>query len=147
VQPESSAEEIKHLRRCINDLVSVLALPALWTGGETTQIVQTLLDTLLSMLGLDFLFVRFKDPVAKTAVDMIRVAQPAKPIVSPQTICKALDHLLADDPRKWPSLVPNLIGDGDVSIVPLQLGLHGELGIMVAGSQREDSRARPSNFF
>jgi PAS domain S-box-containing protein len=138
VQPESPAEEIKHLRHCINDLVSVVALPALWTGGEPTQIVQTLLDTLLGMLGLDFLYVRLKDPVAKMAVDMIRVAQSAKPILSPQTICKALDHLLGDDPRKWPSLVRNLIGDGDVSIVPLQLGLHGELGVMVAGSQRED---------
>ena len=30
-QPEHPAEEIKRLQRCINDLVSVFALPAIWT--------------------------------------------------------------------------------------------------------------------
>ena len=30
------------------------------------------------------------------------------------------------------------IGDGDISIVPLPLGLHGEIGVIVAGSQRPD---------
>ena len=40
VQPESPAEEIKRLRRCINDLVSVLALPATWTGSEPSRIVE-----------------------------------------------------------------------------------------------------------
>ena len=41
-QLQPPAGEIKHLQRCINDLVSVLALPAMWSGGEPVQIVQTL---------------------------------------------------------------------------------------------------------
>ena len=45
---QSPAEEIKRLQRCINDLVSVLALPAIWSGGHPTQIVRTLLDALLA---------------------------------------------------------------------------------------------------
>jgi hypothetical protein len=46
---EYPAEEIKHLQRCINDLVSILALPAMWTGAEPSQVVSTLLDTLFGM--------------------------------------------------------------------------------------------------
>ena len=30
------------------------------------------------------------------------------------------------------------LGEGDVSIVPLRLGLHGEIGIIVAATQRTD---------
>jgi hypothetical protein len=57
VQLEHPAEEIKRLRRCINDLVSVLALPAMWSGGEPSQIVRTLLDVLPGMLRLDLVYV------------------------------------------------------------------------------------------
>ena len=46
VQYEHSAGEVKRLQRCMNDLVSVLALPAIWSGGEPSQIVRTLLDAL-----------------------------------------------------------------------------------------------------
>ena len=53
VGPGSHAEEIRHLRRCINDLVSVLALPATWTGGAPSQIVGNSIDALVSMLSLD----------------------------------------------------------------------------------------------
>lgn len=49
---ELPVNEIKRLQRCNNDLVSILALPAIWTGGEPSQIVHTLLDALLGMLGL-----------------------------------------------------------------------------------------------
>ena len=52
VQPGDVAEEIKRLQRCINDLVSLFALPAVWSGCEPSQIVNTLLDALLRMLQL-----------------------------------------------------------------------------------------------
>ena len=41
---EHTADEIKNLKACINDLISVLALPAIWTGREPSQIISTLLD-------------------------------------------------------------------------------------------------------
>jgi hypothetical protein len=40
---EPAAEDITSLRRCLTDLVSVMALPALRAGGEPHQIVSTLL--------------------------------------------------------------------------------------------------------
>ena len=47
--PEDRAEEIKRLRRCVNDLVSILALPAIWTGAQPTQIASTLLEALVGV--------------------------------------------------------------------------------------------------
>ena len=54
--------DTQQLRRCINDLVSVLALPAMWTGGDPSHIVRTLIEALLEMLRLDFVYIRFADP-------------------------------------------------------------------------------------
>ena len=78
-QGQSPAGEIKHLQRCINDLVSVLALPAMWSGGHPAQIVQTLLDALLTMLRLDLVYVRLEDPIGEAPVEMVRTAQSGKP--------------------------------------------------------------------
>jgi PAS domain S-box-containing protein len=137
VQIERPAEEIKRLQRCINDLISVLALPAMWTGQEPAQIVGRLLDVMLGMLRLDFAYARLKDPFGEGAIEEVRVAQPQRP-ARPQEIYEALNHGLGDDPQKWPPWVRNPLGDGNSSIVPLPLGLQGEIGVIVAGSARPD---------
>ena len=59
---ESSAEEVTRLRDCLNDLIGIMALPALWTRGEPSQIASTLLDALLETLRLAFVLVRLNDP-------------------------------------------------------------------------------------
>ena len=48
------ATEIKHLQRGMSDLVSVLALPAVWSGQGPRQIVTTFHDALLATLNLEF---------------------------------------------------------------------------------------------
>jgi len=35
---DNSSQETKLLQSCINDLISVLALPATWTGGDSSQV-------------------------------------------------------------------------------------------------------------
>jgi PAS domain S-box-containing protein len=132
------AGEIKHLQRCLNDLVSVLALPAMWSGGQPAQIVQTLLDALMAMLPLDLIYVRLQNTMGEAPTEMARVAQRRKPIVQPQEIGEALNLLLGDDPQKWPSRTRTRIADEDVSIVALRLGMHGEIGVIVAGCERAD---------
>ena len=138
VQVEHPAEEIKRLQRCMNDLLSVLALPAMWSGAEPSQIVHTLLDALLGMLHLDFVYVRLQDPVGEVPIEMARVGQSRELKTRPQEIGEELRHVLGDDPQKWPPLVRSCFGDEDISIVPLRLGLDGEIGVIVAGSQRAD---------
>lgn len=137
-QFEHPAEEIRRLRRCINDLVSVIALPAMWSGSERSQIVRTLLDVLLEMLHLDLVYVRVKEPAVEAPIEIARVAQPQSLKAGPQQIGELLHRCLGEDPQNWPLSVRSRIGDEDISIVPLRLGLQGEIGFIVAGSQRLD---------
>jgi len=138
VQCEHPAEEIRRLRRCINDLVSVIALPAMWSGSERSQIVRTLLDVLLEMLHLDLVYVRLQEPTAEAPIEMAQVAQPQSLKAGPQQIGGLLHRCLGEDQQNWPLSVRNRFGDEDISIVPLRLGLQGEIGFIVAGSQRLD---------
>jgi PAS domain S-box-containing protein len=137
-QAEHSAGEIKHLERCINDLVSLLALPAVWTGGDPSQVLHTLLDALIRMLSLDLVSVQLKNPGGETPVEIVKVAELRGPIPPAHDICEALSESLKSNSRKWPALLRNLFGDEEVSIVALPLGLQGELGVMVAASRRAD---------
>src|SRR5258706_11944926 len=134
---EQTVDEMS-LQGCINDLISVQALPAMWTGQEPAQIISTLLDVLIGMLRLDFAYARLKDRVGEAPIEVLRLAQSRNLKASPQEIGHVLKPCLEGDPQKWPLLVRNPIGDGDVSIVPLRLGLRDEIGVIVAGSQRAD---------
>ncbi|HEY1732291.1 MAG TPA: PAS domain S-box protein, partial [Terriglobales bacterium] len=138
LQSGDLAEEIKRLQRCINDLVSLLALPAVWSGGEPSQIIPTLLDSLLRMLQLDLVYVRLKDPGGQAPIEMVRFAHSQEHPAQPHEIGELLKHWLEADPQERPALIRNPMGDGDLSIVPLGLGLQGEIGVIIAGSERAD---------
>jgi PAS domain S-box-containing protein len=137
-QPELASGEIKHLQRCVNDLVSLLALPAVWSGGDPSQILHTLLDALTRMLRLDLVSVRLTGPVGQAPVEIVRLAEPGRPMPSAHEICEALSQSFKNNSRKWSPLLRNFMGDGDVSIVTLPLGLQGELGVIVAAAERDD---------
>jgi len=138
VQDEQAGGEIKRLQRCINDLVSLLALPAIWSGGDISQVLDTLLNTLMRMLRLDLVCVRLNLPVVEAPIEIVRVSQSLGPMPSAHEICEALNDSLGDSSRRWPPLLRNVMGDRDVSMVPLPLGLRGELGMIVAAAQRSD---------
>jgi PAS domain S-box-containing protein len=138
VQPELASGDVKHLQRCINDLVSLLALPAIWSGGDPSQVLHTLLDALMRMLHLDLVSVRLTDPVGGAPVEIVRLAEPRSPIPPAHEIYEELSQCFKGDSRKWPPLLRNHMGEGDVSIVSLPLGLQGELGEIVAAAERAD---------
>jgi two-component sensor histidine kinase len=133
MEPGHSAREIKRLQRCINDLISLLGLPAVWTGREPAEIVSSLLDTLLGMLRLDFVYGRLQNPMP---IEIVRAAPSQQLGARQQDFAEIFRPWLEEDPQKWPMAVPNPVGDGDISIIPLRLGLHGEGGLIVAGSRR-----------
>lgn len=138
VQPERASGEIKHLQRCINDLVSLLALPAIWSGGDPSQVLHTLLDALIRMLRLDLVSVKLTDLAGEAPVEIVRIAERRGRMPPVHDICEALSQCLKNDSRKWPPLLRNLMGEADVAIMPLPLGLQGELGVIMAAAQRAD---------
>jgi len=138
VQPEDRTEEIKRLQRCVNDLVSVLALPAMWSGGEPSQIVHTLLDGLLRMLQLDLIYVRLNETGAQPPVEIARFTPSQKQIALPHEIGEQFKQWRGTALQEWPRILSNPEGGHDISIIPLGLGLQGEIGVLVAGSERAD---------
>src|ERR1700683_1845073 len=125
VQPGDVTEEIKGLQRCINDLVSLFAIPAMWSGGEPSQIVHTLLDALLRMLQLDLVYIRLKDSGGQASTEMVRFATSQEPTAQPHEIGEVFKHWFGADRQQWPPMIRNPIGGRDISIVPLGLGLRG----------------------
>jgi len=135
---ERTSDEIERLQGCINDLISVLALSATWSGQESGQIIKTLLDVLVGILRLDFAYARLNYPVGEAPIEIARLAQSQNLTASPQEIGQVLDPWLRGDQQTWPLRVPSPLGDGEVSIVSLRLGLRDESGVVVVGSQRGD---------
>ena len=136
---DQTASEIKRLKTCINNLISVLALPAIWSGHEPAQILSTLLDVLLRMLRLDFVYARLSDSIGGGApIEMVRAGQPGNSTAQPEEIGQKLNPWLTGDLHAAPLVMPNPIGEGEISIAPLRLGLQDQVGVLVAGSQRAD---------
>src|SRR3984893_15341867 len=137
-QLEHSADEIKRLRRYINDLVSLLALPAMWSGSTPCDIVHTLLDSLLRMLDLDFVYVSLTNLVDAAPSETVRVARSQEQMFRPRDLCAFLNRWLGDDPQKPHLQKRSHIGGEEVSLVSWPLGVQREIGVIVAGSRRAD---------
>jgi PAS domain S-box-containing protein len=92
----------------------------------------------MGMLRLDLIYVRLTDPVGEGPIEMAQVAPPRNLTARPEEIGEMVSRWLGPDPRTWATLARNLVGGEDITIAPLQLGLQGEIGVIVAGSQRAD---------
>jgi C4-dicarboxylate-specific signal transduction histidine kinase len=134
---DDAAGEIRRLRSCINDLISVLALPALWSGSDSSQVVGTLLDVLLAMLRLDFAYARLSDSSDGPPIQVVRWGRQ-DPSVQPRHVLQALDRWLTGDQSASRVVVRDPAGEGEVSIASFSLGLQHEVGVLAVGSRRAD---------
>jgi PAS domain S-box-containing protein len=133
---DPAREDITRLQRCVNDLIAVLALPAVWSGREALEIVEMLLDGLLATLRLDFAYAWLSDASGGVPVQVARAAR-RDVVVQPAAIGQALQPALAGDPPTRPLRLPNPVGMGEVTVLSLRLGL-AEDALLVVGSQRLD---------
>jgi thioredoxin reductase (NADPH) len=136
VRPEDPTQEIKRLQRCINDLVSLVALPAIWRGTDPSQIVEMLLDVLRRMLSLDFAYARLSDAFGATPVEVLRVSEDSKIKLSAEKVQSMLGDPLAAYAQGSVPQIRNQLADEGIAIAPAQLGVHGETGVIVLGSTR-----------
>ncbi|HYL13373.1 MAG TPA: PAS domain-containing protein [Terriglobales bacterium] len=135
---EDPAQEIKRLQRCINDLISLLALPAMWSSDQPSQIVHILLDALLRMLSLDFIYAQLKDHVATVPIEILRIADSCKLKVTSQEFGGMISNWFQGDGQKPLPSMRDRFRDKEFSMLPVPLGVHGEIGMIVAGSGRAD---------
>ena len=128
----NSALEIKRLRRCMNDLVSVLALPVVWRGLEPAEILSKLADSLMGMLTLDFIYVRVMVEADEKPLEVLRAGPPQ----TTDEIAQSIDDWLNGDQINRPLQTRRKIGDQEISVFPMQMGVEGGRGFIVAGSER-----------
>jgi PAS domain S-box-containing protein len=144
-QVPDAVQEAKHLQRCINDLVSVQALPAIWRGSAPSQIVQTLLDVLLRMLFLEFAYVRLSEDFDASPVEFVRVAEGSKIDLPLQELCRLLGDSLSSVKHESLSQMRDRLGVEEISALPVPLGIHGEIGVIVLGSNQVGFPDKPQS--
>ena len=135
---EKTADEVKRLQSCINDLISVLALAAIWSGSESSQMLGTLLDSLLAILRLDFAGARLNHSIDGSPIEVVRLAQRQHLSAQSLEVGRALGPWLSGDQTASRLVIPNPAGQGEVAIASFSLGLQDEVGVLVAGSRRAD---------
>jgi PAS domain S-box-containing protein len=136
VEMEKTADEVKRLQSCINDLISVLALAAIWSGSESRQMLGTLLDSLLAILRLDFACARLNHSIDGSPIEVVRLAQRQHLSPQSQEVGRALGPWLSGDQTASGLVIPNPAGQGEVAIASFSLGLQDEVGVLLAGSRR-----------
>jgi PAS domain S-box-containing protein len=128
--------EVKQLQSCVNDLVSVLALPAVWRFSEPKRILDTFLDALMGILDLDFFYARVRLDSGEAPIDALRTAPLYAGNDGPQELRTLLNRWSAENPQQWPARVSIQVGGSELSILPIRMGVEGELGLIVAGSRK-----------
>ena len=132
-----SDSEIKRLQRGISDLVSVLALPAIWIGGEASLVATTLLEALVRLLNLDFAYVTVSDSKKGSPDEWARFGDGLDRVIPPKDVGKVLQPFLADDATAS-FRAPHPLAQGTMSIAVFPLGFLERVGQFVACSRRPD---------
>ena len=134
---EEPSEHVKRLQRSMSHLLSLMALPAIWVGGDGSHVVATLLEALLGMLRVDFVYVLLNNSRGGTD-EMVRLAQSLGEVLSPGDIGQGLAASLGGVMLRWPRAGRLSLGTNEFSIASAPIGLQSEIGIIVAGSKRRD---------
>ncbi|HEY8562547.1 MAG TPA: PAS domain-containing protein [Pyrinomonadaceae bacterium] len=134
---QESTAAIQSLQRCINNLAEVLAFPPVRADGKSADFVSRLLETLLQMLDLDFVYARLNE-MEEEPKEFVRIAKSLQIDNSPREIGEFVKPWLGKSPQKSHRVVKNPFNVGNLSIVISPLGLKSEFGQIVTASQRLD---------
>ena len=127
--------DVEGLKACLNDLIGILTLPALWTGREQDHVIRTLIDAVCRTLQLDFVYARLNLPNGKR-LERIRIAGSGDVIKDDDDLRQALRQWLRDDPKSRPTALSGLPGDNELTLAAFSLGTDEHTGVFVAGSDR-----------
>ena len=135
---ESRLDEAARLRRCLNDVVGITALPALWAGSEPDRIGNSLVDAMLEMLDLAFVFLKLNEPETGGSKEIVRFAASLENRWGARELNQAIDSSRANGRVTLLAPAGMSIPDTDVSVSSASLGLAGEIGTVVVGCERRD---------
>lgn len=73
---DETTEEIKHLQRCISNLIQIGSLSAIWSIRRPASIVDTVLDALVAMMDLDCASVRLIESIGDAPTEAVAGPHP-----------------------------------------------------------------------
>src|SRR5258705_12010072 len=120
------------LRRSMREIVSLFALPAVWIGYRSTQLVDDLADVLLRALDLEFVLVSLHDEQSS----IVAARAKHKGENEQQEICSAIHPLLAAFDRGVVS-IENPFGTGTLRAVVVPVS-DDPNDVVAAASDRHD---------
>jgi len=129
-------EDVLSLRRCLNDLVSVLALPTMWSGRRPGEIVTDSVDSLMGMLSLDFCYARAVTGSESEPIEVCKIHSLRSVISRRNWVARILEDWREEGQKGWNTPIRYPFDDGEISVFAIPMGLHGNLGFLVAGSRR-----------
>ncbi len=129
--------EIRRLQGCINDLIGVVGLAAVW-GDQPQQIVRALLNVLIRRLDLEFAAARLSGNSPVSSTEWLRTAASKGGEQDSSTFPGRISEWLdAAAPLRF-FKAPNPLGPGRISVVPFRFDLQGRIGTLVVASTRGD---------
>jgi len=129
----SADPEILRLKRALRDLVALSTIPAAWVGRTPHGIAAGLADVLVKLLGLDFVFVRLRDPEVGTSVEaVLGSGWEAFPEWLEGRLC-------ATGSLSQRAVIPE-VGEGRKPYrgIVIPVGVDGEGGLVAAACERAD---------
>lgn len=140
---EPPVDEVVQLRRRLNELASIMALPSVWAGGGPRTICSTLADALLGTLELAFVFIRLNETGGTPMIETIRTAEAIRPSFQIQDVEGVLAAAGGEAGPTGPLLTRVKVRRSEFSVLISLLGDEGEIGIVVAGSESRDFPDEP----
>ncbi|MDQ2644265.1 MAG: ATP-binding protein [Myxococcota bacterium] len=126
-----SVAQVSELQSCIRDLLSLLALPSLWSGREPREVAALLFDSLRAILPMDFAYVRVGQPGSDEEVELLQLGDRdetlrATELLSSLGAARTGGGTIPDGPLRG----------GHVFHVPL--GWYGGTGELLVGSRHPE---------
>jgi AraC-like DNA-binding protein len=137
VGSESANTEVRRLKDCIGDLLSVSAIQAISRGSEPGHIVGALLEVLVGTLRLHLAYAEFKIKGTGIPIALARFSQPGSNDL-PREIRTPVDAWLKDKTQTSPFIIRCRSADGELSLALVSLGSRTEIGWLLVGSSRDD---------
>jgi PAS domain S-box-containing protein len=125
--------EILRLRATVRDLLALSTIPEAWVGREPQAVATDLADLLIGSLGLDFAFVRLRDP---TGCQVVEVTRGNSWKAFPEWL---QEHLSVFGQISRKEIVTNVGGvEESCCGIVIPIGVNSERGLVAAASDRPE---------
>jgi two-component system, chemotaxis family, CheB/CheR fusion protein len=127
------------LRLYLRDLAAVTELPAVWSGADRRRIADGMAEVVVSILHLDFAFVRLECSAAAEMIEAVHFAQLPTAPLSAAEVGTAMAPYTGGRPNETAiRTVAHPLGSGSVNAAVTPIGYGSEFGVLLTASVKPD---------